>query len=185
MAKTKNGSTKADKAKESKTKADKAKESKTKADKAKAGDVKILAAVVINKRTAPHSISHTFNTKEPSASTNLLILVPGVNYLRGEQVRVWEAERETPDIAAMLERRDLIVAKDAQGADLVELPRSLADLDLVMASELVQSTTQTETLQGWLGNEGRKEIRKVITDQIDIMKDFERRAEDARKVGAA
>lgn len=142
------------------------------------------AAIVLNRTRAPHSEPFTSNPKEPSSSTVILTLYPGVNNLVGEQAEIWAKVRTTSsDIKRMLEGRQLVVAVDADGKDLQSHPATLAKLDSSMAAELVTSTVSLEVLQAWSMSEKRRDVKDALNDQIKVIKDYERRADEARSKG--
>jgi hypothetical protein len=143
--------------------------------------------VVINRQAAVFGISHTFNkpgSHSLSESTGRIMLRPGVNLLVGEQAEIWHAERNTDEIEAKLERRELVVATNREGHPLQTNPANLGELDLTMAEAFIQGTTSVSLLEAWLRQEKRAELKPVIQEQLEVMRRFDEDAERARAANA-
>lgn len=143
-------------------------------------------AIVINKTAAPHTFARSANKKEASASMELLTLYPGANDLQGDKEKSLEWAREIPDYKEMVEAKTLVeVVEQAEkegekGKKLAALPQTLKDLDLTMANELVGATVDLGILNGWKRSESRQSVITALEKQIEIVKDLEKRADDAK-----
>lgn len=140
-------------------------------------------AIVINKRTATHTFPNTLDPKNPRGGTELLILHPGANDLQGDQEKLWEKVRKHPDAVEMLEAKELIVCVDSDGKEIKNHLDGLGKLDSTMARELVEATVHLDILNGWLRAEKRSDVRNTITKQVGLIKDLEKRAEEAMAAG--
>lgn len=143
---------------------------------AQKGEGEALPVLVINRTKAAHSLAYTANPKEASASTTITVLHPGVNLLTGKDALAWAKLRKSEDVERMLDARDLVVPVDSKGKALKEHPVTLGELDSPVAVELVESTVRAEICHAWLQSEKRREVVKALNDQLQIIKDFERRA---------
>ena len=139
-----------------------------------------MALIKLNKDgpLATMVIERSEDGKVISASPDIMVhLVPGWNDIPDD---VWEKIK--PDVADRLKALDGGVAQieictmqqkiEGEGGKVqsIIVPRPFSKADPVLAAEIVKGCYRMKTLEGWLENEGRSDVRALILTQIESLK---------------
>ena len=139
-----------------------------------------MALIKLNKDgpLATMIIERSEDGKVLSASPdNMVHLIPGWNEVPDdvwEKIKIDLADRmKAPDGGvAQIEINTMQQRIEGEGGKqtTIVVPRPFSKADPILAKEIVQGCYRVKTLEGWLENEGRSDVRALILTQIESLK---------------
>lgn len=122
--------------------------------------------------------------------TKTITLMPGHNEIDNE---LWENVKVNSGVNHHIDNGDLVevmeveevqpggrvrIGKDGEEKKVVRTTKSIHKMFAKKAREIIQDTWDLPTLEKWLDNEGRDEIRAIIYKQIELINNPRSNKED-------